>query len=202
MAGFVDEFMASLGPQVTKELSKNLGIKKNIANQVIPQLVPMILSGLKKQKDEYGGPERVDHILNKYGDPSVLDNLAGLFSQKKQDDSVDPRLGGLLGDSGIKATQMIAEKFNLSGNSAAKLIPMLAPVVLGALTRKRDNEGAGTTGIAALLDQDGDGSILDDVAGFLMQGLFGSGSGKTGSGGGVGNLLGGLLGGLFGGKRR
>jgi hypothetical protein len=58
----------------------------------------MILSGLKKQKDEYGGPERVDHILNKYGDPSVRDNLAGLFSQKKQDDSVDPRLGGLLGD--------------------------------------------------------------------------------------------------------
>ena len=199
MASFVEEFMASLGPQVTKELSKNLGVKKSIANQVVPQLIPMILSGLKKQKDEFGGPERVDHILNKYGDPSVLDNLSSLFQQKKQDDSVDPRLGGLLGDSGLQATQMIADKFNLDGNAASKLIPMPAPVVLGALTRKRDVEGAGTTGIAALLDQDGDGSILDDVAGFLMRGMFGS-SGK--SGGGMGNLIGGLLGGFFGGKRR
>jgi hypothetical protein len=96
---------------------------------------------------------------------------------------------------------MIAEKFNIDSDAASKLIPMLAPVVLGALTRKRDVEGAGTTGIAALLDQDGDGSILDDVAGFLMQGLFGSGSGNSGKSG-MGNLLGGLLGGLFGGKRR
>ncbi len=197
MPSFVEEFMNSVGPKVTEELSKNLGIKKDVANQVVPQLVPMILSGLKKQKDEYGGPERVDHILNKYGDPNALDNLSALFSQKKHDDNVDPSLGGLLGNSGIQATQMIMEKFNLDGNAASRLIPMLAPVVLGALSRKRDVEGAGLSGIAALLDQDGDGSILDDVAGFLFQ-SFGS-SNKSG---GLGNMLGGMLNGLFGGKGR
>lgn len=195
MPGFVDEFMNSLGPEVTKQMSKNLGIDKGVTNQIIPQLIPMILGGLKKQKDEQGGAERVDHILNKYGSSSVLDNIGGLFSQKAKDESVGPELGGLLGDSGVQATNMIANNFNLNGNIASKLIPMLAPVVLGALTKKRDTEGAGSSGIAALLDQDGDGSILDDVAGFLMQGLFGSGSQKGG------NVLGSLLGGLFGKKR-
>ncbi len=198
MPNFVEEFMNSVGPQVTEELSKNLGIKKDVANQVVPKLVPMILSGLKKQKDEFGGPERVEHILNKYGDPSVLDNLSALFSQKKHDNHVDPNLGGLLGNSGLQATQMITEKFNLDGNVASRLIPMLAPVVLGALSRKRETEGTGLSGIAALLDQDGDGNILDDVAGFLFQGTFG-GSNKSG---GMGNMLGSMLNGLFGGKGR
>lgn len=196
MSSFIEEFMGTLGPQVTKEMSKNLGINKSTTNQIIPQLIPMILSGLKKQKDEYGGEARVDHILNKYGSSSVLDDISGLFSKKVKDDSVDATLGGLLGNSGIQATNMIADKFKLDGSIASKLIPMLAPVVLGALTKKRDTEGAGSSGIASLLDQDGDGSILDDVAGFLMKGLLGGSSSRSSS-----NVLGSLLGGLFGKKK-
>lgn len=192
MPGFVDEFMGTLGPTVAKQLASNLGIKQNVATQIIPQVIPMILGGLKRQKDEQGGAPRVDHILNKYGSADVLSNIGGLFSQKAEDENADPRLGGLLGDSGVQATNMIAEKFGLNANTAMKLIPMLAPVVLGALTQKRDAQGVGSTGIASLLDQDGDGSILDDMAGFLMQGLLGSGSQRGG------NVLGSLLGGLFG----
>ena len=78
-----------------------------------------------------------------------------------------------------------------------KLIPMLAPVILGALTKKRDT-GAGSGGIGALLDQDGDGSVLDDVAGFLINSM---GKGSRRRGGGLGGALGGILGGLLG-KRR
>jgi len=199
MANFIEEFMGSLGPEVSKELARNLGINRKTATQIIPQIAPLILGGLKKQKDERGGADRVDHILNKYGSASVLDDIGGLFSAKSQEAAPDPRLGGLLGESGVEATNLISNKFKLDGNLAMKIIPMLAPVILGALTKKRDQEGAGSGGIAGLLDQDGDGSILDDVAGFLIGGLAGgSGSQKSGGGGGI---LGNLLGGLFG-KRR
>lgn len=193
MPGFIDEFMSSMGPEVSKQLAQNLGINKNIAAQIIPQVAPLIISGLKKQKDERGGEARVDHILNKYGSADVLGNIAGLFSSKAKDASADPRLGGLLGESGVQATDMISKQFGLNPQTAMKLIPMLAPVILGALSQKRDAGGAGSSGIAALLDQDGDGSILDDVAGFLMQGLSGGGQ--------KGNILGSVLGGLFG-KRK
>ena len=72
-----------------------------------------------------------------------------------------------------------------------KLIPMLAPVILGFLTNKRDSQGVGSSGIATLLDQNGDGSILDDVAGFVLNQATGQKSG---------NLLTNLLGSLFGKK--
>jgi hypothetical protein len=194
MSNLLEEFMGSMGSQVTGQLSSNLGIDSKTANAILPQVLPMILGGLKKQKDERGGAERVDHILNKYGSSSVLDDIGGLFSTKAKDSNPDPALGGLLGDAGIQATNLFGKQFNLDSGTASKIIPMLAPVILGFLTKKRDT-GTGSSGIASLLDQDGDGSVLDDVAGFLMSGLAGSSSQKKGG------LLGGLLGGLFGSKK-
>ena len=190
---FIDDFLKQYGPSVSKELSSTLGIKKSAASQIIPQIAPLILGGLKKQKESHKDAKRVDHILNKYGDPDVLDHIHENMAAKAQDDGVDSTLGGLLGNSGLQAAKMIGQNFKLDSNTAGRLIPMLAPMILGALSKKRDQEGAGSKGIAALLDQDGDGSVLDDVAGFLMQGL--GGGGKT-------NVLGSLLGGLFGGGKR
>lgn len=189
----IEELMGSMGPDISSQLAKSLNIDQNTAAAMIPQVAPLILGGLKRQKDNHGGAARVDHILNKYGSASVLGDLAGLFSQGAQNNAPDPRLGGLLGDSGVQASNMLANNFKMDNNTAMKIIPMLAPVILGFLSKKRDSDGAGSDGIASLLDQDGDGSILDDVAGFLL-----SGGGRQRGGG----LLGSILGGLFGGKRR
>jgi hypothetical protein len=124
MANFIDEFMKSYGPEVTRHMSSNFGVDQGTVQKLIPQLAPLILGGLKRQKDEQGGD-----------------------------------------------------------------VPALAPVVLGALSRKRDAGGAGISGIGSLLDADGDGSIIEDVAGFLLKG---SGTQTKGKG-----ILGSLLGGLF-----
>lgn len=195
MANFIDEFMGTYGSKVSKDLSKTLGVKKGILKQIIPQIAPLILGGLKKQKDNHGGDARIDHILNKYGSSDVLNDLSGLFKSKAGDSNPDPGLGGLLGNSGLQASDALAKKFNIDSGTIMKLIPMLAPVILGALTKKRDS-GAGSGGIGALLDQDGDGSILDDVAGLLL-----GGGGSRRKSGGLGGVLGGLLGGLLGKKR-
>ena len=190
MANFIDEFMGTYGSKVSKDLSKTLGVNKGILKKIIPQIAPLILGGLKKQKDNHGGDARIDHILNKYGSSDVLDDIYGLFKSRAQDNNPDPGLGGLLGNSGLQATDAIAKKFNIDSGTAMKLIPMLAPIILGALTKKK-NTGAGSSGIGALLDQDGDGSVLDDVAGFLINSL---GKGSTKRGGGLAGLLGGLFG--------
>jgi hypothetical protein len=198
MPNFIEELMGSLGPDVAKNLSSTLGIDANTAGQILPQVAPMILGGLKRQMEQRGGAPRVDHILNKYGSASVLDDISGLFGMQAQNQAPDPRLGGLLGDSGLHAANQLAQTFNLDKNTAMKIIPMLAPIILGFLTQRRDTGGMGSQGIAALIDQDGDGNILDDVAGFFMRGL-GGGQGSPQGGGLLGDLLGAVIGG---GKKR
>ncbi len=191
MAGFIDEFLQSYGPEVTKQLSSNLNVDQGTVQKLIPKLAPLILSGLKVQKDTRGGDERVDHILNKYGDASVLNNIKDLISAKAQATTVDPNLGGLLGaNGGIQAAQALGKSLNIDASTIMKMIPALAPLLLGYLSKKRDTGGAGIKGIGSLLDADGDGSILDDVAGYLMKGGTGT-TQKRGKG-----LLGSILGGL------
>jgi len=68
---------------------------------------------------------------------------------------------------------------------------LFIPVILGFLTDKRDSQGAGSIGIASLLNQDGDGGVLVDVARFLLNPTTGQ---KPG------NLLTNLLKDLFGKK--
>ena len=140
MGNLIEDFIGSMGSEVSQKMSEKTNIDQGTISQLLPVIAPMILGGLKKQKDERGGQDRVDHILNKYGDPSVLDNLDGLFQQKIDDNTTDPNLGGLLGNAGSDATNLLSK--NLSGVDSgivAKLIPMLAPVILGFLTQKRDS---------------------------------------------------------------
>ena len=192
MSNFLDEFLKDYGSDVSKGLSKNLGINKKTATKMIPEVLPLVMGGLKRQMETRGGADRIDHILNKYGDDDVLDRIDDELASRSRESKPDPRLGGLLGDSGLQASDTMAKQFNLDSGMVSKIIPMLAPLILGALTRKKKREGAGAKGIASLIDRDGDGGILDDVAGFL---LGGGGSSRRS------NPLAGLLGGLLGKKR-
>ena len=120
----------------------------------------------------------------------MLNNIKDLVSTKAHAQDVDPNLGGLLGDAGgLQAAQALAKRMNIDPSTIMKMIPALAPLVLGALSRKRDSGGQGISGVGALLDADGDGSILDDVAGFLLKG---GGTTQKKGGGLLGSLLGGL----------
>ena len=196
MSDFIGDFMKQFGPDVSRQLGANLGLDQKAAAQLIPQVIPMIMGGLKRQMETRGGAQRLDHILNKYGSEDVLGDIGGLMAAKAREASPDPQLGGLLGPSGVQASQMIGQKFGLSADKAMSLIPMLAPLVLGALSKKKNQAGGtGLNGLASLIDRDGDGNILDDIAGFLGPAL---GGGTSSSGGG---LLGSLIGGLFGKKR-
>jgi hypothetical protein len=46
MAGFIDEFMKSYGPEVVRQMSSNFNVDRKTVQKLIPQLAPLILSGL------------------------------------------------------------------------------------------------------------------------------------------------------------
>jgi hypothetical protein len=190
MANLIEEIMESLNPEVSKQISSNMGIRENDAMQMIPAVAPLILGGLKRQMETRGGPNRVDHILNKYGSADVLDRIGDEIGARARDENPDPRLGGLLGESGVQASDTLSKQFSIDPGIAMKIIPALAPIILGALSQKRDKAGLGATGIASLIDQDGDGEVLDDVAGFLLGGQSSSDSKQSS---GLMGMLGGLL---------
>lgn len=191
MSDLISDLLNNIGgDQATEKIGSALNIDPNIIQQAIPVIAPMILGGLKKQSENFGGQERVDHILNKYGNPEVLDNIDSHVDKSVKMESFDSNLGGLLGNSGSQITDVLSKNFNIDMGTAAKIIPLVAPLILGYLTKSRDTNPEGSSGFASFLDQNGDGSIIDDVAGFFTN----SQQSNQGSGGGLMDILGGLLG--------
>ena len=90
--------------------------------------------------------------------------------------------------AGPQAAGLLDDKLGLSKGMGMKLIPILAPIILGALKKRANAAPAGGGGgsiggglLTKILDRDGDGNILDDVAGMVFGG---GGGGRSGGGGG------------------
>jgi hypothetical protein len=199
--GFLDDLYRDHGRAVEDQLSNQYGLSREDAARVLPQVAPVILGGLKRRAEQQGqNPRDLEddllRILRGGGSHSPS-------SSPSAPQTIDPSI--IFGSKRGQAEQVIAGRMGLSPELTAKVLPMLIPVVLGALTKagnsasqshastpsgSPNSPGGSLGGLSAILDQNGDGSIMDDLARL---------SGGAKSGGCLSALLGGLLGG---GKRR
>jgi len=99
-------------------------------------------------------------------------------------------LNHVLGNNQSNVVDMITKMSGMDKSKAGSLLAMLAPLVMGALGKARNQQGLGVGDLTNLLrntvqteaqqnqhaslinrflDQDGDGSIMDDLASFGMK---------------------------------
>jgi len=183
------ELLSEHGGELAGALKSQIGLDDNQAQGAIESITPMVLNGLKQQQDQ-GGADAVSGLLSSIGGDQaegLLGNLGGLGSLLGGN-PLESLLGGNSGQDA--ATNALGQKLGIGGDKAGSAMAMLAPVIMGFL-QKKGREDAATpdqaTGITAILDRDGDGNALDDIAGMILN--------KGGGGGMLGNIVGGLLGG-------
>ncbi len=76
-------------------------------------------------------------------------------------------------------TRQIGQQLGVDEGAASKAIAGALPMVLGGLARNAQKQG-GADALLGALDRDHDGSVLDDVAGFLGKGAGSQGDGILG----------------------
>ena len=82
-------------------------------------------------------------------------------------------LGHILGskDASRQVAQKTSERTGIDSGILKKMLPVVATMVMGSLSKNKANfagSGSGSSGgLGKLLDADGDGSIMDDIAGML-----------------------------------
>jgi hypothetical protein len=184
----LDEIQNEHGGDIQQHLVSQLGISPQQAASILPKVGPLILGALKQRMDTHG-EEHVQEHVQQLG-ATDLSDIGAVLNGGAQ--SGDANLGGLLGGKGEQASQMMANHLGISPGVAAKIIPMLAPVIIGVLMKRGGGAAGGTPGtggglggLGSILDRNGDGHILDDLGG-----LFSGGAGKAGC---LSSLLGGLL---------
>lgn len=78
-----------------------------------------------------------------------------------------------LGDGGVEA---MAGKIGASKDQTSKALEGIVPTLLGAMSNNTKSEN-GASGLLSALDRDHDGSVLDDVMGFIGNSDNGPGEG-------------------------
>ncbi|NHF60210.1 DUF937 domain-containing protein [Flavobacteriaceae bacterium TP-CH-4] len=210
MAGLLDLLNSPMGKQLINGVAGQTGQPENKTADVLSMAMPLLLGAMKKNvKSSPQGAQGLMNALSNKHDGSILDNLGGLFGGGVDESVVNDGagiLGHVFGDRQPQVENALSEKSGMDAGSIANILKIAAPIVMGFVGRQTAqsnvNDASGMNAllgsmlggqpqqnqslITTLLDADGDGSILDDVADMVM------GSNKKKGG------LGGLLGGLFG----
>jgi len=185
MASLLDDLAAQLDPQTIQRMSAQIGATPQQTASAIETAVPLLLGQLQRNAATPQGANALLGALDRDHDGSILDDLAGFLGSgpsASNERSLDHIFGGKKGT----VESAVARRSGLDGGQVMKILAMLAPLILGMLSRQKSNAGAGTSS----------GGGLGDLIGGMIGGGGGSG-GLTGGGGG-GNILSDLLGGAVG----
>ncbi|MFH6603735.1 DUF937 domain-containing protein [Maribacter algicola] len=210
MSGLLDLLNSPMGKQLISGVAGQTGQPENKTADVLSMAMPLILGAMKKNVAEPQGAQGLMSALssNKH-DGSILDNLGGLFGGGVDDDVVQDGagiLGHVFGNKQPQVENALSQKSGIDAGSIANILKIAAPIVMGYLGRQKAQSNVSDANglnsllgsmlggqpqqnqslIMSLIDADGDGSVLDDVAGMVM--------GTSQKKGGLAGLLGGLFG--------
>lgn len=199
---FTKELLGQLGEPVGKKLEQANVVTRDQAMQAMEGLSPVLLGGLKRRQAELDD-EGMEELFRKHGaaENDIEDIDAALDRHLGKEVEGQAFDGILEPEKEEQTVQALSQKMGVSQSVVKKLLPMLIPVIMGMLMKKGgQNAHAGqsrASGIGAILDRDGDGQIIDDIAGMVISNMSGGRGASTGNRGG---FLGMILGMLFGRK--
>lgn len=212
MSGLLELLDSPIGKQLISGVAGQTGQSTNKTADILSMAMPVLMGAMKRNAATPDGASGLLNALNSKHDGSILDNLVGLFNggvdQSVMDDGAGI-LGHVLGGKQSMVENALSQKSGVDANTIAQILKVAAPILLGFLGKQSRQQqvsspdamsgllggllGGGSQAnkqqslIETFLDSDGDGSIVDDLAGMVL-----SGGGQKKGG------LGGLLGGLFG----
>jgi hypothetical protein len=167
-----------------QSIARELGVSESDVASGAQALTPALLGGFQKQA-QTGGIEGLGGLLGQLGGGGLLDNVVS--PQPTDVSHGNNVLGHIFGSKDVSRTvaQDAATKSGLDPSLLKKMLPMLAMLVAGYMSRQGGGGGAG--------------GGLGGALGGVLGGVLGGGGGGGGMGGGLGSILGGLLGGAGGG---
>ncbi|MDB9961603.1 DUF937 domain-containing protein [Oceanihabitans sp.] len=212
MSGILDLLSSDLGKTIVSGVAGQTGQDETKTSGLLTMALPVLMKAMERNASTPEGAEGLMSAITGKHNGSILDNLGGVFGgddneQVTQDG--DKILGHVLGNKRAGIEQVLGQKSGMDSGSVASILNVAAPILMGVIGKQAQqnnvsssNDLTGLLGgllggnsaqaeqsfLEKILDADGDGSIIDDVAGMVL-----GGDKKKGG-------LGGLLGGLFGGK--
>ena len=209
MQGILDLLNSDLGKKIVSGIASDTNQSSSKTADVLTMALPVLTKAMQRNASSPEGAESLMNALNNKHDGNILNNLDSFFgggvdsSAKSEGEKI---LGHILGSKKTGVENVIGQKANLDSGNVANILKVAAPILMGVLgnTKKQSNVSSsndlgGLLGnmlggndtqseqsfLEKILDADGDGSVIDDVAGMFLD--------KSKNKGGLGSLISGLF---------
>ena len=188
MNTILDLLADRIGGDNINQIAGAIGADRGKTQTAVSAALPALLTALNRQTNTTAGAQGLSRALERDHDGSLLDQLGGFLGGQVQGKQADGGgiLGHVLGGQRQQVEQGVAQASGLDMSQVARLLPILAPIVMAALGKRKRQSGldeAGLSGIlgedatrarqaapsgvigalSGFLDRDGDGSIQDDL---------------------------------------
>ena len=197
MSGILDLLNSDMGRQLVSGMSNQLGQDQSKTANALTSALPLILGAMNRNASSQGGAEGLMNALSSKHDGGIFDQIGDIFGNPNKAEAVmqdgDGILGHIFGEKKENVANAIGKSTGLDMGSAAKMLKMAAPFIMGYLGKQsRQNNVSSASDMSGLLggllnqhdtkeqsiiekflDSDGDGSIVDDVASIGMKFLGG-----------------------------
>jgi hypothetical protein len=209
MAGILDLLGSEVGQTIIKGVSNETKQPENKTKSILTMAMPVLIEAMKRNANTpEGGAGLMNAVATKHNG-SILDNLESFFEGGvNESDKLDGSkiLGHILGNKTQSVEKALGSKAGLDAGSVDQILKVAAPVLLGMIGKQANQSKAKNPSdltsilggllsnnsadkkqdfLTSILDANGDGSIMDDVAGMVL---------NKGNKGGIGGLLGNLFG--------
>ncbi|WP_280269210.1 DUF937 domain-containing protein [Nocardia wallacei] len=184
------------------QIADKLGVDRATATSAVQTALPALLGGLQAQTGNPQQEQTVQGLVDQHQDDGLL--AGGVDIEQVDANSGEQIVDNVFGEEKNTVINALGATEGSGGNElVAKILPLLAPIVLAYLGKQMAGGSAGAGTTPAPTPSAGGG--LGDILGGLL-----GGAGKSGGIGGAisdalgknaGGALGNILGGLLGGKR-
>lgn len=180
MSDIANLLTSALGNSQMSTLSQQLGAQPQQANQAIAAALPMLMGALSKNASSPQQAENLNRVLERDRHDQLLDNVSGFLGGSMGSNKAaagEAILGHLLGGKRGQVEQAVGQASGLDMAQASKLLATLAPLVMGALSKQKQQNNMGAGGISDLLSSERNRLDSSGLGGMLGPLLDGDGDG-------------------------
>ncbi|MGI9606548.1 MAG: DUF937 domain-containing protein [Acidimicrobiales bacterium] len=196
MSGLASQF----GGDTIGQLSKLVGADEDQTARAVASALPMLVGSMAGSADSAPGVNSLFGALSNDHDGSILDDLGGLLSNSYASRVVGQDgsriLGHVFGNKQPAVEQTVSKSAGIPMDLVARLLPILAPIVMGYIGRRLRGDGLDAGGLGSVLGGEREAARQQDPG---LGGLFdilgggGAGTASDDSGGGLMDMAGDLL---------
>jgi hypothetical protein len=164
---------SQLGGEAMKQISQQIGASPSVTESAVGNAVPLLLSAIGSQASTPGGLEAIQQVMGNTNNSGILENIAGFIGNGQAGGIGGTILNQVLGSQVGNLTGALSSQTGIDQGAAGNLLGILTPIILGLINRQ--GLDIGTLGqllsggdvmnaASKILDADGDGNVMDDVA--------------------------------------